>query len=120
MNKLQPDEFKKLEQEWYEILAQAGFTDIEETGKPERLLKCWHSFKYQSLDPITIQAVVSYFEKAKELLFTFEFPSEKQKKIWTFHVQGMTHRAIAEEVGCHRQMVNWTISRIARKNGLKK
>ena len=65
--------FKQLEARWYRRLKDEGFDDIEDTSRPERPLKSWHSFRFggrrwngrgNNYDPTHIPSTQEYYRLA--------------------------------------------------------
>src|SRR4051812_41920646 len=85
-----------LQTHYYNKLKESGWIDIEDTSHPLRPLKCWHSLKWIRLTQTRIDRIETYYKKARELLHTYPFTSDLQKKIWELHCEGVTERKIVE------------------------
>ncbi len=95
--------FKALEREWNEKLKDDGFRDIEKLSNeayrlPEKLPKAWHNCRFQKIPKLKIRSTQEYYSRARDLLWTYEFKNETQKKIWELHCEGMSKREIAKEI----------------------
>lgn len=88
------DDLMALQQEWYLKLEQEGFKDIENTDTPHRPLKKWHKVKFQDVTEDHVQAKLSYYSKAKDLLRSHSFESQAHKEIWEMHSDGLSKRKI--------------------------
>lgn len=94
-------EFKNLEKEWYQKLAKDGFEDAENAAvnwNGDRPLKAWHSFR--SVEPLHTQkqALYDYYDRAKEILDTYEFKSNMHRWIWELHCKGYSKRRIEKVI----------------------
>lgn len=88
-------DIKKLQREWYKKLKdEDGFEDIEDTNHPGMPLKTWHSHKWKNTPPEKFAATEIYYDKARELLNTYEFESPTHLKIWELHCDGLSKRKI--------------------------
>lgn len=78
---------------YYKKLKDSGFEDIE---KNEYLLKTW-STKFSSKQTLDrYEAKEEYFRLARHFLNDYQFSSELEKAIWTYHSEGLSHRNIAQ------------------------
>lgn len=89
---------KKLQQHWYDRLKEDGFEDIEDTRHPKSPLKAWHSYKWKHVSPDLIMAKQVYYDKAAELLNTYEFENHTHRIIWELHIDGLSTREIAAKI----------------------
>jgi hypothetical protein len=97
------EEFKKLEKLWYDKLKSEGFEDIEHASS--RNLKEWDlNFFRNQFCTIKYETSMEYYEKAKDLLLTFEFKNELHKKIWELHCMGLTEREIADKIQIYKKV----------------
>lgn len=92
------DDLKKLKKHWYTILKKEGFHDIEDTDHPDQPLKVWHSFKWKNLSPDKKLEIEIYFEKARNLLNTYNFDTDIHKRIWELHCEGLSKRKIEQAI----------------------
>lgn len=80
--------FKRLQERWYQKLAESGFKDIEKNG----LLRVYHDSSDRDggrlLDPIKNEARRAYYDMASEFLYTHKFKDELERGIWEMHSQG--------------------------------
>ncbi len=120
-------EFKKLFQEWNELLKQSGLGEIENFSLPEPMLKTWNSFDWSSesaRDPLRMLQARDYYEKAEEILRTYAFKNERQRMIWDLHCDGLSVREIERELtfwlwDTKASTVHYQIQQVQRKSGLK-
>lgn len=113
-------EFKKLQKEWYEKLAESGFNDIENTEDEYAPLKDTYStsgWKRALSDPRNVQKE-EYFSNATLFLDTYEFVKQKDEIVWRLHSEGMSNRSISKELrgmGFNKKVAPRTIDRIINK-----
>ncbi len=84
--------FKDLQAEWYKVLKDSGFKDIEQD---EDNLKRWdsHHFKAQTT-PTAFQTKQDYYRLAGQFLHDYTFEEEWHTKAWEYHVEGLSTRDI--------------------------
>lgn len=108
-------DFKALERRWYQILAESGFEDIEDTRTPERFLKKW-TLKFGTLNPDLIAETRLYYEEANYLLHRHVFESKTEKLIWKLHCEGLTIEEISFRIRKYkRSMIHNIISKLASR-----
>lgn len=99
--KVTPKQFKRLQATWYRKLKDGGFVDIEDANKDR--LKSWTATKIGiSRDRENWDTAVQtsqYFHAAQTVLHDFPFKSNRDRKIWTLHCQGLSTRQIANAFG---------------------
>lgn len=83
-----------LQNKWYEHLISKGFEDIEDLSYDERPLKVWHRNVLSKTTSIEIQITYDYYDKALELLHTFQFNNIIEKTIWELHCEGLSRKQI--------------------------
>ncbi len=104
--------FKEEEQEWYARLKASGFEDIENTSKPDRPLKDWHSTKFMSERSRIRQAEREEYDRMIENFLASSEINEicsiivkhgrntigpkRAKNILELHVLGLPERKIAK------------------------
>lgn len=118
-------EFKALFKEWNQILEDGGLEEIENFDLPNPSLKKFHSNKWtlengRAQDARDIKA---YYEMAGDLLESFPFKTETQKRMWEMHCDGMSVRQIAQSLnqrGFTKTRVQVAIVTIERKSGIKR
>lgn len=120
MSQFRSKEFKKLESEWYAIVSESGFVDIEDTVNEERPLKDWHGSSLgrdaTRRGPEAIKATMTYYSCAAELLHVYQFQDPLHRKIWELHCEGMPVREIAKRVKKIKYvMVHYVIARIRKE-----
>jgi hypothetical protein len=112
--KIKDQAYKQMQQIWYDKLKEGGFQDIEnnQTG----LLKEWDkSFFRHGFNIIQYASTLNYYERAREMLFSYEFKNIYHKRIWTFHCDGLSERKIALKVRKYKKsMVHYIIAHIAK------
>jgi hypothetical protein len=121
-----PDEFKKLQSQWYRKLKESGFEDVEQSVRGRDYLKAWHSVYFKArYDPHTFNSKQIYYERASQFLWEYKFPwkegfsltNVKEREIWRLHSEGCSVRTIAEYLNEHgwkanKDNVNHTIQRL--------
>lgn len=110
------DEFRRLQKTWYRKIKNDGFKDIEsENGLS---LKEWNSnFFKNRLVYIKYQCTLQYYQKGSEILQTYSFENQYEKKIWQLHMEGMTVRQIAKTLKSYKKKkstIHTIIEKIAR------
>ncbi len=114
--------FKELEAEWYGRLKKEGFEDIENTSRPDRPLKEWHSRIFKS-DAAQVRR--ARYEDYDWRLTSFinapdineicsltvkhgnsSLEPKKVKRILELHHGGLTERTIAKKTKCSRDSIN--------------
>jgi hypothetical protein len=109
-------EFKQLQDKYYERLAEDGFSDIEDTSSDARLLKSWHSFKFQGVDPINAEAIRDYYMAAEAVLHLRKFKNSTERRIWELHCEGLTSEQIEHKIRKYKQsMIRKIIADIAKE-----
>lgn len=106
-------EFQELQKEFYERLEREGFDEIEDTSNDARLLKSWHSFKFQDIDPIQAEATREYFMAAERLLHTKQFKRDLEREIWELHCKGFTSIEINAQNGMNERTIRHIVQTIA-------
>lgn len=94
--------FKTLNAKWHRKLERSGFEDIEEFDSlEEERLKSHHNMKFfpvfNSGEFLDRQR---YYELAGQLVYSYPFKSEIDKRVWELHSQGVTERGIPKKVAC--------------------
>lgn len=93
--------FRRLQSKWYKKLKEKGFKDIEKPNSPH--LASWTS--YTGADAESASSFVSepnkvkleYYDMARKFLESHPFESEKHKKMFEMHVEGLGYRQIAKK-----------------------
>ena len=111
-----------LKKEWYNILENADFDDIEKRlSSVEGDLSQRKDF--QTIDQY--EAKLNYFSWASQMLEFGNFKSMKDQMIWEYHTEGLSRRTISARIGlndrwCSRKilqirdyLVNTTASQCA-------
>lgn len=119
---MKDEKFKKLKAKWDKILEREGLPDIEKRG----YLRVYHDQKLKAhvrgqnglfqeewdqprlnstFNPVKNAAKEAYFQLAGEFLHEHTFETERERKIWELHAQGMPVREIAKKL---RQPRNWS------------
>ncbi len=120
--------FDELQSYWYSRLNTNGFVDIEDTSRPDRPLKQWHSFKFISCDHhIEKMSLEEYQLKLMKLIEHESFDdlciliasSRKSKLnaddikiIATLHLEGLSVREIAIKFKKSKSRIQLNIERI--------
>lgn len=97
-SQLKKQQFKKLQQLWYEKAAKSGFEDIE---KDEWTLKrpfksTMLKTKHGLIRSGRWEQTLEYYLQVEHFLNAHEFASERERIIWEYHSQGLGVRAIAK------------------------
>ena len=88
--------FKSLRDEWYQILKEDGFNDIEQT---DGLLKFWTNTRFRVVHNVELyESKKKYFELAGQYCHDGIFKSEINRKIWQLHSEGLSIREIADKI----------------------
>ncbi len=117
--------FKELELEWCARLKASGFVDIENTSKPDRPLKEWHSTKFMSERSRVRQAQREEYDRKLDEFLNSNAINEicsmvakhgnssvrptTVKKILEFHRDGLAERKIAKKIRKSRDSVHRTL-----------
>lgn len=118
---------KEIETEWYAKLKTAGFQDIEDTSKPDRPLKQWHSRKFISEKSMTRQAQRENYNKMIDNFINSRvineicglmtahgnnvLKPEGAKKILELHRDGLPQRKIAQRMKISQKCVHHTLEK---------
>ncbi len=129
MNPKRPKKFKELEAQFYSLLADTGFDDIEDVSQPDRPLKEWHSRKFctraaRERQEYAIERQASR-EKYEKQISDFlnagqleeicqvivahgrnSIDGNQVAEILELHRAGKSERAIAEKIGCGKDAVH--------------
>lgn len=105
MGTWETDEFKRLQNEWYQRLSDSGFEEIENTKNGA--LKEWsvtrinRMCKRQATGTLYLvsRETRQYYRSAQWLLDLYSFESIRDKKIWELHCEGLSTRQIASQIG---------------------
>lgn len=89
----------------------------------ERQLKSWHDSKFKQIDIVQFKATEEYFRIARGMIYTFQFESALEKRIWELHSEGKSRRFIAEAIKnrkkkCRQAWVGELIKKIANGMGI--
>lgn len=104
---------KSLIDKWYNKLAKSGFEDIEERHSPRQMLKTWHNTWFQARGtPDQFAAQALYYQRAVDMLNTFEFASKRDRTLWQFHSEGKSVREIAKLTGVSKTHVHHLLQAI--------
>ena len=119
-NPFKTQKFKAEFQEWNKILEESGHKEIEDFKTNGYPLKCWHSYKWVNDSKLKQSITKTYYEIASDILRSFTFKNELQKKIWELHTSGLSVRKIAFILQVKRKTtVHGIILRIQRESGIK-
>lgn len=95
------EEFTKEQKQWYDKIASTPdsngevFVDAENTTRKDKPLKAWHNYRFKDIPIDTRVGTQTYYERAEELLHTYEFENDTHRTIWELHCKGLSERAIA-------------------------
>lgn len=95
-------QFKDLQAKWYEKLAEEGFQEIENVRTGQ--LKQWSMHYVQckrdkDFALNLIQETNQYFHSAQTVLNDYQFKTERERRIWELHCEGLSTRQIADRMG---------------------
>jgi len=138
---------KKLIAEWDKKLKLSGFVDIEDR-KTGLLKKCggdaswdpdwfddlssdFHAWEGKTVDGIKMgskgystfvwkQSQAEYYRLVSIYLHDKEFKTPREKQIWGYHAEGISHREIARKLSLTPRQVLYTINLIEKRFGLVK
>lgn len=120
--KLSPEEFRKLQIEWYDKLKESGFKDIEKLERDELVLKRnanWSDWVYRhELDEITIKQKENFFIFLSQFVEDENtlFSSEIDKYILCRYAEGAKIKEIVSELTILEMPKNrFAIRRIIKK-----
>lgn len=110
------DDFIKLRNEWYKILEETGFKEIEDIHSKHEFMKEWDfNFFRTTFNEIKYECTFEYYHRARALLHTYEFEQESHRKIWELHSEGATERQITKRLKKYKKsMVHYIIDKISR------
>jgi hypothetical protein len=107
---------RALRKSWYAKLKNEGFEDVEleqrTTDHKETLDLIYRKDFHSSL---TFQAKTSYFLWANQMLNCGNFDSFRDKMIWEYYAEGLSHREISKRVGLERSWCTRKIKAIEEK-----
>lgn len=83
---MNPEQFKKLQKQWYQVLAKDGFKDIERAD--EQLITNATEFGKRVVNE-------DYYRRAGWFLHEHNFENQTEKSIWEGHANGFTALQIA-------------------------
>lgn len=90
-------EYKKIRAVWYSKLKAEGFDDIEQD---EDNLKVWSSDKFGRNKGMIqnggFEAKAEYFRLATMFCAEYEFETELDRIIWTYHAEGLNNADITK------------------------
>lgn len=87
-------ECKAIQAEYYQKLKEDQFEDIEDTERIDRPLNSWHKVKMGPLDSLQVESRTLYYQRAAQLLYTFDFKKPVHRYIWFLHCEGHSKRKI--------------------------
>lgn len=91
---MDPDnkDFKALQTEWYRLLKDEGFDDIEQS---DGNLKVWTCYRFKvPYNEVSHRARVNYYRLAGQFLYDHKFKNKRERTIWELHSQGISDRQI--------------------------
>lgn len=97
MAKLSKAEFKKVQDYWYQRLADEGFVDIENSSKKQDPFRIPHRHdKTFQNSQVWADSKKEYYEFAAYFLSDYAFELALDQTIWEYHVNLITVRGIAK------------------------
>lgn len=104
-------EFIELNRKWADKLEKSGFEEIEDTESPNEYMKSWHDTRFAArYTPDMFEETREYYLAATNLLNTFTFKNNRDKKIWTMHSEGIPERHIAKKL----KITDWRVRKLIR------
>jgi hypothetical protein len=102
---MKPNEFKKLQDEWYQKIKKDGFIDIENESKGDENIKPKDYFFEDN--------VINYFKLCQEFLAQKKIKSHLNRFIFEKHCEGVSNRNIAKLLESHgfKPLTSRTIDR---------
>lgn len=108
-------ELQKLKKLWDKKLKASGFIDIEEQGYSDPLLIDWDSHYYKCrYTKETFESKQYYYQQASLFLESYEFESNREKKIWSMHSEGLPLREIAKKIRTTLYQVHKTVRQTSK------
>ena len=105
---------KKITKEWYEILRQEGFKDIENhDGSLKPIIRRDH------VKVKNFEIHREYFMLCADYLNRAKFSSEMEKRIWELNCEGHSLRMICKEVNTYYKKVITIIHKHLILSGIK-
>jgi len=89
-------EFKDLQKEWYQKLADTGFVDLEQHELHSRRYRSSGVKKYGKYSQEWNDSKAEYYNLAGKFLNEYRFRNRIQKVIWEYHTNGISTRDIAD------------------------
>lgn len=102
---------KQLQTQWYKKLKDKGFKDIE---RADGKLREYDSLRWHKSSLSNAFATQRYYELARQLLWTFPFPSLREKAIWRHHSEGASVAEIVKMLGLGKREIENSINRIKK------
>lgn len=98
--KLSKDEFKKLQEYWYKLLADSGFEDIEKFNGDELVLKQSANYCYRKNDMLSRIRKENYYTRIGQAVYENEafFRNEVDRLVMARHAEGAAIKSIVEEL----------------------
>lgn len=124
--KLTREQFKKLQKEWYELLAATGFKDIEKQEGSECVLIQTSSYCFRNVDNFCKEVKETYFRSIAQAAHDEEtkFRNEIDRFILMRHAEGAKIKTIMTELiargmGRNRDSIRYIIRRYEMAWGLR-
>ena len=115
-NPFQTKKFLDLKKKWYTKLEKSGFNDIE---TDENHMKEWDSSFFARYNIHSVAAKTEYYRLAGQFLHQHEFSSDKEKKIWTLHCEGLSVYQISDKMSrsksSSKSSIHLVVQRLANK-----
>lgn len=113
MNPYKTAAFRKLQKEWYLILLNNGFDDIEVLS--EKFKKKDSSYFAKYYTHLNFKFKEEYYWKAREFLKDYIFDTPIEYRVWELHAEGMPIRDIARRCSTLPCRVHAVIARLKSK-----
>lgn len=101
------EEFIKIQNEWYEKLSKAGFSDLEwldkntGLGQSTPFLK-GNERKFKHLDASELSQTSEYFVQASQFAQLHKFSTKLHKYIWQLFAEGVSYRKMIPRIRSRR------------------
>lgn len=118
MNK---EQFRKLQQKWYDIISGLGFEDAEEFKGDALVLKQRAAYPLRKVNSITKAAKEEYFLLLSQMVQdeSTTFRNALHKHVLSRRAEGISIKIISEETSMHRQGIRFLIRRYEMAWGIR-
>lgn len=121
-NQFKSKEFKDQLKVWNKKLKKSGFEDAENFDLDEPQLRQWSNvFRFRAECKErkgNDLGVFEFFQLARDVLETYKFKNQRERKIWALYSEGAYEKEISRMLKITRYRVTTTIRKIKQDNGL--